>query len=324
MRGGGNTDRGGSVSVPRLRWGWGYGPGPPAPALTVRGTPPRLCGGGANGAGQRVPGPRCPPLLVSKPTIILLFSFLALLILAVVLIIILAVKPKKPSFDLQQVGVQYMGINMPTLSTASAPETNPSTNPTTSAYLSLNIRMLFTAVNPNRVGIKYGESRFTVMYRGIPLGKASVPGFFQEAHSVRKVEATIAVDRVNLLQADAADLVRDASLNDRVELRVLGDVGAKIRVLNFDSPGVQHEASPENNTSSTFGFFQIINHGFRAGFEVGEGLGWNSRRVQLQKSSDEQKDPVVINLSTWIKSTVSWMYKCELFFRYTQEDHCNS
>lgn len=56
---------------------------------------------------------------------------------------------------------------------------------------------------------------------------------------MRQVEATIAVDRVNLLQADAASLVRDASLNDRVELRVLGDVGAKIRVLNFDSPGVQ-------------------------------------------------------------------------------------
>lgn len=77
------------------------------------------------------------------------------------------------------------------------------------------------------------------MYRGIPLGKASVPGFYQEAHSVRQVVANIAVDRVNLLQANAADLIRDASLNDRVELRVLGDVGAKIRVLNFDSPGVQ-------------------------------------------------------------------------------------
>ncbi|GMY39261.1 NDR1/HIN1-like protein 13 [Fagus crenata] len=160
----------------------------------------------------------------------LLFSFLALLILAVVLVIILAVKPKKPSFDLQQVGVQYMGITTPTTS---------ATDPTTSASLSLNIQMLFTAVNPNKVGIKYGESRFTVMYRGIPLGKASVPGFYQEAHSERKVEATIAVDRYNLLQANAADLVRDASLNDRVELRVLGDVGAKIRVLNFDSPGVQ-------------------------------------------------------------------------------------
>ncbi|GMN59047.1 hypothetical protein TIFTF001_028142 [Ficus carica] len=171
----------------------------------------------------------------------LLFSFLALLVLAVVLVIILAVKPKKPQFDLQQVGVQYMGITAPNpnspMTTSAGPNPNP--NPTTTASLSLNIRMLFTAVNPNKVGIKYGESRFTVMYRGIPLGKASVPGFYQEAHSVRQVVATIAVDRVNLLQTDASDLIRDASLNDRVELRVLGDVGAKIRVLNFDSPGVQ-------------------------------------------------------------------------------------
>ncbi|KAA8545548.1 hypothetical protein F0562_020332 [Nyssa sinensis] len=99
--------------------------------------------------------------------------------------------------------------------------------------------MLFTAVNDNKVGIKYGESRFTVMYRGIPLGRGTVPGFYQAAHSVKQVETTVAVDRVNLLQADAADLIRDAALNDRVELRVLGDVGAKIRILGFTSPGVQ-------------------------------------------------------------------------------------
>ncbi|KAJ0077903.1 hypothetical protein Patl1_36907 [Pistacia atlantica] len=170
----------------------------------------------------------------------LLFSFIALLILAIVLIVILAVKPKKPQFDLQQVGVQYVGISAPnptSLDTAAAAAAN--TISTQTASLSLTIHMLFTAVNPNKVGIKYGESKFTVMYRGIPLGKASVPGFYQEAHSVRNVEATIAVDRANLLQADAANLIRDASLNDRVELRVLGDVGAKIRVLNFDSPGVQ-------------------------------------------------------------------------------------
>ena len=68
---------------------------------------------------------------------------------------------------------------------------------------------------------------------------------------MRQVQATIAVDRINLQQADAADLVRDASLNDRVELRVLGDVGAKIRVLNFDSPGVQ----VISKFSSSFFFF---------------------------------------------------------------------
>ncbi|GFP93861.1 hypothetical protein PHJA_001530400 [Phtheirospermum japonicum] len=154
----------------------------------------------------------------------LLFSFLALLVLAVILVIFLAVKPKKPEFDLQQVGVQYMGIS-PTTASAAA--------------VSLNIRMLFTAANNNKVGIKYGESRFTVMYRGIPLGRGTVPAFDQPAHSVRRVETTIVVDRVSLLQADAADLLKDASVNDRVELRVVGDVGAKIRILGFTSPGVQ-------------------------------------------------------------------------------------
>lgn len=165
----------------------------------------------------------------------LLFAFLALLLLAVVLVIVLAVKPKKPQFDLQQVGVQYVGISSPPSETAAATATAAAE----SASLSLSIRMQFTAANPNKVGIRYGESRFTVMYRGIPLGRASVPGFFQPAHSVREISTTVAVDRVNLLQADAADLVKDASLNDRVELRVLGDVGAKIHVMSFDSPGVQ-------------------------------------------------------------------------------------
>ncbi|CAH2045964.1 unnamed protein product [Thlaspi arvense] len=162
----------------------------------------------------------------------LLFAFLALLVLAVVLIVILAVKPKKPQFDLQQVAVVYMGISSPN-------NPNPSAMDPTSASLSLTIRMLFTAGNPNKVGIRYGESSFTVMYKGIPLGRATVPGFYQDAHSTRNVDATIAVDRVNLMQANAADLVRDASLNDLVELTVRGDVSAKIRVMNFDSPGVQ-------------------------------------------------------------------------------------
>ena len=185
----------------------------------------------------------------------LLFSFLALLVLAVVLIIVLAVKPKKPQFDLQQVGVQYMGISTSDPSSFDGTATAVATTPTT-ASLSLTIHMLFTAVNPNKVGIKYGESRFTVMYRGIPLGKASVPGFYQEAHSTRNVEATIAVDRANLMQADAADIIRDASLNDRVELRVLGDVGARIRVMDFNSPGVQ--VTPFSSSLSLYLTFSFL------------------------------------------------------------------
>lgn len=156
----------------------------------------------------------------------LLFSFLALLILAVILVVVLVVKPKKPEFDLQQVGVQYVGIT-------------PATDASAAASVSLSIHMVFTTANDNKVGIKYGQSLFTVMYRGIPLGRATVPGFYQPAHSVERFDATIAVDRVTILESVAADLVRDASLNDRVELRIVGDVGARIRILGLTSPGVQ-------------------------------------------------------------------------------------
>lgn len=165
----------------------------------------------------------------------LLFAFLLLLAVAVILVIVLAVKPKKPQFDLQSVRVQYLGINPAPI--AQTPVTTA--NAAASASVSLTILMLFSAVNDNKVGIKYGDSKFTIMYRGIPLGRGIVPGFYQPAHSVRRVQTTIAVDRVNLLQADATDLLRDATVNDRVELRVAGDVGAKIRILGFTSPGVE-------------------------------------------------------------------------------------
>ncbi|KAM7254256.1 hypothetical protein ACFE04_031938 [Oxalis oulophora] len=53
------------------------------------------------------------------------------------------------------------------------------------ATITLTIHLMFTADNPNAVGIKYGESKFTVMYRGMSLGKAVVPGFYRSAHSNR-------------------------------------------------------------------------------------------------------------------------------------------
>ncbi|XP_019171604.1 PREDICTED: uncharacterized protein LOC109167123 [Ipomoea nil] len=158
----------------------------------------------------------------------LLFTFMALLVIAVILVIVLALKPKKPQFDLQQVGVQYVGISSTSAAAAAA-----------SASFSLNIRMVFAAANDNKVGIKYDEARFTIMYRGIPLGRGIVPAFYQPAHSIRRVQTTIVVDRVSLLQTDGDALLRDATVNDRVELRVLGDVGAKIRILGFTSPGVE-------------------------------------------------------------------------------------
>lgn len=180
----------------------------------------------------------------------LLFAFLLLLAVAVILVIVLAIKPKKPQFDLQSVRVQYLGIN-PTPAAQTPVTTATAAAAAASASVSLTILMLFSAVNDNKVGIKYGDSKFTIMYRGIPLGRGIVPGFYQPAHSVRRVQTTISVDRVNLLQADAADLLRDATVNDRVELRVAGDVGAKIRILGFTSPGVEVSIFTITNLPST-------------------------------------------------------------------------
>ncbi|XP_076887668.1 NDR1/HIN1-like protein 13 [Bidens hawaiensis] len=157
----------------------------------------------------------------------LLFSFLALVFIAIVLVILFAVKPKKPDFNLQQVSVQYINL-----------DSNNPPSPS-AASLSLAIRMLFTAKNDNKVGIKYEASTFNIMYRGIPLGRGTVPGFYQPAHSVRQVQTTVTVDRVNLMQADAADLIKDVLLYDRVELRIMGDVRAKIRIGGLTSPAVQ-------------------------------------------------------------------------------------
>ncbi|GKB81305.1 late embryogenesis abundant protein, LEA-14 [Tanacetum coccineum] len=164
--------------------------------------------------------------------LILLLSFILLLTLAVILVIILAVKPKKPQFNLQQVSVQYISL------TPLNPQTTSPTLPT-SASLSLAVNLLFTAKNDNKVGIKYGVSTFNIMYRGIPLGRGSVPGFYQPAHSVRRVESRVNVERVNLLQTDAANLLRDVTVSDRVELRIMGDVSAKIKILGLTSPSVQ-------------------------------------------------------------------------------------
>ncbi|KAJ9561427.1 hypothetical protein OSB04_006587 [Centaurea solstitialis] len=124
--------------------------------------------------------------------------------------------PKNPRVDLQEVCVQYINVVNAT---------------PTRASLSLALRMLFTAENDNRADIEYGVSTFNISYRGIPLGQGTIPGFYQPGNGVRRVETTVTVDGVNLLRGDAAELVRDASVDDRVELRVMGDVigTAKIR-----------------------------------------------------------------------------------------------
>ncbi|XP_074587721.1 uncharacterized protein LOC141843561 [Curcuma longa] len=179
----------------------------------------------------------------------LLLILLSLLAVAVALVVVLVLKPKKPQFDLQQVSVQYVLVAPSSPSAATSafgsdgaggvqPVAAAGAQPT-AAYLSLNITLLFTANNPNKVGIRYDATALDVMYRGVPLGVAAVPAFEQPAQSRRLVETRVFVDHFNVLQGNALDLVRDASLNDRVDLRLTGDVAARILVLGISSPRVR-------------------------------------------------------------------------------------
>ncbi|KAG0449759.1 hypothetical protein HPP92_027206 [Vanilla planifolia] len=162
----------------------------------------------------------------------LLFIFLVLISLAVALVLLLVIRPKKPVFDLQHVGVEHL------LLTPQSSNTHLEVGPA-AAYLSLNITLQFRAVNPNTVRIEYGAVEFSVLHRGVPLAEAQAQRFEQPAHSSWMVETRVTLSRFNVLQADAFDLVEDAELNDRVELAVAGDVGAKALFLGLSSPRVQ-------------------------------------------------------------------------------------
>ncbi|CAJ1931677.1 unnamed protein product [Sphenostylis stenocarpa] len=69
-------------------------------------------------------------------------------------------------------------------------------------------------------------------YCGTPLAK---PLSLASSNNPTTLARSSPFDRINLLQADAADLIRDASLNDCVDLCVLGNVAFKICIMNFDS-----------------------------------------------------------------------------------------
>ncbi|KAJ9537454.1 hypothetical protein OSB04_030187 [Centaurea solstitialis] len=118
---------------------------------------------------------------------------------------------KEPRIDLQEVGVEYL---------------NYSVNGPTTASISLAIRMLFKAKNHDYMGLEYGVSSFNITYRGVPLGWATLPGFYLYYHDWERVQMTATVDRVNL--DNAADFIRDASVHDLVELWITGDVNVNM------------------------------------------------------------------------------------------------
>ncbi|KAK8971153.1 hypothetical protein KSP40_PGU020779 [Platanthera guangdongensis] len=126
------------------------------------------------------------------------------------------IQPRTPDFDLDHVDVEYFRISPNEVGGTSA------------VYLSLNITLRFTSVNNDWAKLSYEATNICVLYHGAPLGKAVVQGFQQPRHSTRPVDSRVIVSRFNLLQVDSPEQVRDASVNDGVELRVTANTTWKI------------------------------------------------------------------------------------------------
>ncbi|CAH9125630.1 unnamed protein product [Cuscuta epithymum] len=173
-----------------------------------------------------------------------LFLFVILILLIIIaacLVIVLVLKPEKPQIDLKQVTVQIVGLSpIPAVDLASSADVAADVAAAAASSTPIRITMVFAVKNDNKLGIKFTETKFIVMYNRIPLGDGSVPEFYMSAYSTRSVVTVIVVNRSSLLQIDGGALLRDAAISDQIALRVTGIPGAKIVLVGgISSPEVQ-------------------------------------------------------------------------------------
>ncbi|KAH7425155.1 hypothetical protein KP509_11G042200 [Ceratopteris richardii] len=156
-------------------------------------------------------------------------SLLLLIMLAIgiALLFILVLKPEKPEFNLESVSIQNFKVE------------KEFQGPSLAVFLSMNIALIFSAKNPNKVAIYYSPTQFDCVYKEAILGVAKVPSFHQAAHSNSALTAVLIVEHVNVLQSASLDLLNDATFNDRVALTIKGPVEARVKVLGVSTPKVE-------------------------------------------------------------------------------------
>lgn len=162
------------------------------------------------------------PFSIKKTCLFLiLFVFLVIFFLGVPLLcIILILKPQMPGFSLQTVNVESYKLDL------------SSQNLIVSSVFSLNLR----AENPNKVGLSFGPSRLHVLSQGLVVGLIRIPQFHQPPLSKNvSVETRVLVDRVNISDI----MYRDSMKDGGSDVRILGDIGAKVRIFNITLPKIK-------------------------------------------------------------------------------------
>ncbi|KAL7100291.1 hypothetical protein ACP275_09G138000 [Erythranthe tilingii] len=155
---------------------------------------------------------------------LLLFIFLIILFLGLPLLcIILILKPQMPDFSLQTVNVESYKLDL------------SSQNLVVSSVFSLNLR----AENPNKIGLSFDTSKFHVLSRGLVVGLIKIPQFHQPPLSKDvSIETRVLFDCVNISEIMYTNSMNNGSSDGASDIRILGDVGAKIRIFNITLPKI--------------------------------------------------------------------------------------
>lgn len=138
-------------------------------------------------------------------------------------LVIFVLRPKKPIFSLQALSLTSFSLNT---------STDPST-----VYASGDVVLNLKAENPNKVGIRYSSTEFCVFYKGLPVGVAKVPHFYQPAHSKNvSLRAWVNFERVNV-----GEIVNGGELmgSSNFCFQVAGDIKARLFVLSTTSPMIK-------------------------------------------------------------------------------------
>lgn len=160
-----------------------------------------------------------------------LFIFLIIFVVGVLLCIFFVLKPKVPSFSLQTVDVESYKLDV------------SSQNLIVSSVLSLNLK----ANNPNKVGLSFEASRFYVLSQGLVVGLIRIPQFHQPPSSQNvSVRTRVLFESINVSEImDRSSRKYQSSNGAFDDIRILGDIAAKVRIFNIFLPKIK-----VNSTSS--------------------------------------------------------------------------
>lgn len=158
-----------------------------------------------------------------------LASLLLLLLAAlgvVELCLYLILKPKAPSFQLEDLSITSFGLSEGPPGAARLPP---------AALLNLDLSYRVLAGNPNKVPIRYRPTNLTLLYGGQAIGKAQIPAFVESSHSLQNLTGSIHLHDMAVGAAGSAQLTMDF-LAGTVPLQVDGVVAASVNILGLHTP----------------------------------------------------------------------------------------